>query len=302
MTVAGMSGDRMVEAVDPAEAFAALADPTRVDILRALWEHEATPASFSDLREAVGMADSGQFNYHLSKLLDRFVARTDDGYRLTSAGKHVVGGLLAGAYTGEVTVDPIALDEPCPFCGGDRTFRYDSERVTVDCEGCAVCVAFSAPPGVFSGYDRETVPDVAERYLRGLISQDNRGICPFCEGRVRPHVHPSVADLDGDPPAPVDFEDYPLLQYTCDRCGESVTADVGIGLADHPAVVAFFHDHDVDPREVPLVRFAAGRRQAATVRQDDPLRVAVTFQAGEERLVVVVDADFAVVATERSDR
>ncbi|MEF8884798.1 MAG: helix-turn-helix domain-containing protein, partial [Haloarculaceae archaeon] len=92
-----MDEPRPVETRDPDEAFAALADDTRVDILRALWSDEDQRATFSELREAVGMRDSGQFNYHLDKLVGRFVRKTDDGYELTLAGLYVNGAIEAGA-------------------------------------------------------------------------------------------------------------------------------------------------------------------------------------------------------------
>lgn len=72
----------------PADAFAALSDSNRVAILEALWEADGHEASFSDLRSAVGMRDSGQFNYHLGKLTDQFVRQTDDGtYALSVDGE-----------------------------------------------------------------------------------------------------------------------------------------------------------------------------------------------------------------------
>jgi DNA-binding transcriptional ArsR family regulator len=57
------------EPVTPDEAFAALGDPTRIAILRALFEDPHEPTAFSDLRRAVGVRDSGQFNYHLGELV-----------------------------------------------------------------------------------------------------------------------------------------------------------------------------------------------------------------------------------------
>ena len=43
--------------------------------------HPDDPRTFSELREAVGMRDSGQFNYHLDKLLGTFVRVTEEGLR-----------------------------------------------------------------------------------------------------------------------------------------------------------------------------------------------------------------------------
>ena len=53
-----MDETRLVETADPEEAFAALSDGTRVEILRVLWDAD-DPLPFSELREAVGVWDLG---------------------------------------------------------------------------------------------------------------------------------------------------------------------------------------------------------------------------------------------------
>lgn len=100
------TGDtNIVEAVDPKAAFSVLADGSRIEILRALWKADGQEATFSELRAAVGMDDSGKFNYHLGKLTDQFVHKTAEGYELRSVGRNVVGSLLSGAYTMEARTD-----------------------------------------------------------------------------------------------------------------------------------------------------------------------------------------------------
>ena len=66
----------MITTDETEEAFTALSDATRIGILRTLWDAEDHEATFTELREAVGMRDSGQFNYHLDKLTGRFVTTT----------------------------------------------------------------------------------------------------------------------------------------------------------------------------------------------------------------------------------
>lgn len=63
----------------PDEAFAVLGDESRIDILKSLGEAN-DQLSFSELYERVDTPDSGQFSYHLDKLLGHFVRKTDDGY------------------------------------------------------------------------------------------------------------------------------------------------------------------------------------------------------------------------------
>lgn len=155
------TGEHVTEALDPADAFAALADGTRVAIRQVLCEADGQTATFSELREAVGVADSGQFNYHLDRLAGHFLRRTADGYELALAGRHVVGSLLEGAYTKRGSIGQVPLDRPCPYCGGDRTVRYEDEQVTIDCADCSLAADFGIPPGVFAGHDRGEFPTVA---------------------------------------------------------------------------------------------------------------------------------------------
>ncbi|MFB6271202.1 MAG: winged helix-turn-helix domain-containing protein, partial [Halobacterium sp.] len=64
-----------------ADAFERLSDPVRVELLRELWlEGRHDPVPYAALQDTVGVRDSGRFNYHLQRLTDVFVEKTDDGY------------------------------------------------------------------------------------------------------------------------------------------------------------------------------------------------------------------------------
>ena len=84
-----------------ADAFAALSDPLRVEILQGLSAHTRTTGDpiigFAELRKRVDGRDSGRFRYHLNELRDNFVEKADGGYRLTHAGIQMVGAILAGS-------------------------------------------------------------------------------------------------------------------------------------------------------------------------------------------------------------
>ncbi|MHB9288699.1 ArsR/SmtB family transcription factor [Halobacteriales archaeon Cl-PHB] len=289
-----MNDTSLDEAIDPADAFGALADDTRVEILRALWEVGDQTAPFSELRDAVGMADSGQFNYHLDKLTGTFVRKTDDGYELSHAGRTVVGGLLSGTYTMTREVDSIPLEEPCPFCGGDRTFNYEAEQVVNDCEGCGFQLHYDVPPGVFAGYDPAEFPAVAERYMRILLYHCHHRICPYCEGRTVPSLVSLEATADHD------WDDLPMVEYNCQRCAQEVKADPGTALFTHPAVVAFYHDHGVDVRTDSIMQFVATDTDRTQFLDADRSRASVTFDAGDDALTLTVDADLEVQEIERS--
>jgi hypothetical protein len=283
----------IVDPDDPADAFAALSDPVRVGVLRALWEADDQSASFSELYDAVDVDDSGRFNYHLDKLLGRFVRKTDDGYELALAGRHVVGSLLEGAYTTTDAIDPVQLAEPCPFCGGDRTFHYGGEAVRIECADCPVTTQFDAPPGVFAGHERAAFPDVAARYVRVMLYQSATGLCPYCEGQFRPVVE------TGHGEEVPDVVSVAMARSTCARCEQELVTDLGTALMFEPAVVGFYADHGVDLRDSPLAEVIA-TGENVNIRGRDPLRIAVTYATGDERLEVVVDESLSVQETERN--
>lgn len=297
-----MSNIETIETTDPEDAFAALAGETRIAILRALWEADGQAMAFSELREAVGMRDSGQFNYHLDKLTGRFITETEEGYGLTLAGRKVNGAVDGGAYTMVGSFDPLELPESCPSCGGDRTLRYEDETVTIKCNSCALRAKTGVPPGVFASYDREEVLDAVDRYFRTIYSQLGNGFCWFCEGRVDPSVAPGEAFVDD----PADLEAYPewydelpLVSYRCRRCGVEPTADLGTALADHPAVVSFYYDRGVDVRDHPQWELVAWDPDRAHIRERDSLQAAVTYTADGDDITLVVDDDCDVVSVER---
>ncbi|UIO99967.1 helix-turn-helix domain-containing protein [Halobaculum sp. CBA1158] len=108
---------------DAADDLSALASEHRVAILRELAAADA-PLTFSELRERVGMRDTGRFNYHLGELRGRFVRERDGGYVLGHAGERVVlaaadldpdgAATLAEGRTGGGGGDG---EGACPVCG-----------------------------------------------------------------------------------------------------------------------------------------------------------------------------------------
>lgn len=98
------------------EALEKLANEHRIRILQVLAEADA-PLSFTELRREVGIGDTGQFNYHLTELLGRFVDQTDGGYELNRPGKRVV----VAASDVDLEATAMAPESPwaeeCPVCG-----------------------------------------------------------------------------------------------------------------------------------------------------------------------------------------
>ena len=289
----------LVEAADPETVFGALSDANRVDVLLALWDADG-PTTFSELRDRVGMADSGQFNYHLDKLRGRLVRQSEDGYELTLAGKQIVGAIQAGTVTMEGSIEPIPLDGPCPTCGGGRTLYYEDETVRVACSDCGVVSTTGVPPGVFEGYEREQIPEVVSRYFRTILGHVGQGFCWHCDGQVAATVVP-VSEMITAAEIPAQFHGLPMARYECQRCGVDLTADLGITLLDHPAVAGFFYDHGIDVREESLWSFHATDTDQSQFREREPVRATMTYTADGATLTLVVDEDLDVVSVERGD-
>ncbi|WP_439027290.1 ArsR/SmtB family transcription factor [Haloarchaeobius sp. DT45] len=286
-----------------ADVFGALAAPTRIAILEALWEADGQEATFSELQEAVGIEDSGQFNYHLSKLRGRFVTSEDGTYGLRLAGRRIIGALLSGSYTQTGAAGPAQTDHDCPLCDdGSLTFSYESEEVHVDCDVCEDgIICFPVPPGAFAGYATDHLPDVAERYARTLLHQNRHGFCINCDGRVTGVAAPAgeifpAVDADAGTELPPDA---PFVEYHCDRCGEVATFDLRTVVATEPTVVAFHHDHGVNLEQRPLWEFFALDPNQSTVTDTDPFRAVARFTAGGTTLTVTVDDELGVLDTDR---
>lgn len=100
----------------PDDAFAVLGNGTRMEILRALADADDS-LSFSELRDRVGVSDSGRFNYHLDKLDGHFVTDTSDGYQLQNAGKRVNKAVLSGGLRSRQRWDQRRLTTPVTYAG-----------------------------------------------------------------------------------------------------------------------------------------------------------------------------------------
>lgn len=268
---------------DVEAAFSMLSDETRLDILRALYAADE-PLSFSELRERVGTRDSGQFNYHLGKLTEHFVDQGEAGYELGPAGVRVLGAVFSGSYDGTAHIDPIPIEKACPLCEGALTAGYDESYLAVTCDDCGVEIfTYPAPPGILRDRDREALPLVFSQYVRTLLAQITKGICPNCLGVTESEIgSEETAGNVG-------------VIYHCQYCGLDFTMTVGATLLTRPEVVQFAHDHDIDIQNAPLWEipfvFNADERRV----EDGPGVVEVSVTREDETLRLRLDDTLDVV-------
>jgi len=282
------------DCLPPEEAFSLIANGTRLSILEALWRADSPPVAFSELRSAVGMRDSAQFNYHLSKLTDQFVRKTDEGYDLRHAGEKVVRAVIAGSFTEHPTVDPFPVEGACAWCDGPLEARYDDEMLAVVCTDCEQRHGnYSFPPGGLHDRTDEGVMDAFDQRVRHLHCLAADGVCPECNGRMRTEIRRGgECCLGGALRA----------DHVCGQCGHALCSTVGLSLLDKSPVVAFYDDHGIDLGTRPYWTLEwCVRDQHTAVRSEDPLRVEVETREGGEALRVTLDDDLNVLGAERED-
>jgi len=296
-------------ATDPDEAFVAVANETRFDILRAVWEltraSEGEAATFARIRETAGVRDSGQFNYHLQELMPRFVRKADDeggdgGYVATHAGAQLVGAVVSGVYTDDGTsVDPRPVGE-CPNCGGVIEAGYETEQMHIACADCEVTITdMAAPPILAASRDADELPAACSRYLLTEVERINRGFCPSCSGRIDASVvEPDEGEVGHDESVE-GYEGYLDVVHECRECGARSHAALGAAVIDHPAVVSLYHDAGVDLREAPIWELDGLFDTPGAIVGEDPLRIAVTVEVDGEALDLTLDGDLDVIDYER---
>lgn len=270
------------------DVFSLLGNELRMSILWTLWENSNEPLSFSDLRQEVGVSDSGQFNYHLNKLVGTFVSRTENGYELSMAGWSVIGAILSGVYDESASVDPIPIDARCPECGSEIEAEYKDERVTVKCTNseCGKVVSnFHYPSGALGDYERGELPFVFERWIRSQYSRVVSGFCPNCEGKMEHKIEFPEEDT----------KTKIGLKYRCERCHDEVKASVGTHLLNHPAVISFHYDHDINLKEVPFWDLDWLREENTEIVSDEPPRIRTEIKLDNEVLELTLNENLDII-------
>lgn len=271
-------------------ALGSLANETRLRIVQAMLAGEREPMSFSELKEAVGVEDSGQFSYHLGKLTGRFLRRTGEGYELRYSGLALYHAMLAGIPFGEERPRYFGVGGDCPACGDGLALEFDRDVLTISCPSCdTVLHSVPYPVGGVEGRTDEAVLCAFDRRTRSVIYQAVGGVCPWCAGPMESTLSFDDEDCEEHPPGHV-------VKHECDRCDGGLVTTVGEVLLTHPAVVSFCFDHGVDVGAVPTweLDFCVTDR-AVTVESTDPVRVRVEVELDGDVLELVVDGELSVL-------
>jgi hypothetical protein len=277
----------------PKEAFALVAHETRFNILRGLWDASDDTLTFSELRTAVGNPDAGNFNYHLKRLLGRFVNKNqrEEGdsatYELTVAGGRVMGAIESGGYHQTDRVGPVKVDGSCAGCKGDIEAVYEDDLARVVCHECdAEMLTFPLPAAAVETYDAADLPDLLDRWVRKTNREIRAEICPLCSGRLDGHLVLEDPDLPAERVG---------ASYTCRQCDRTINGTVSAWLDEHPALVQMMMNQGVDPRDCPPWSDKWRERIEEERLETDPPRVVVRYTIDDETLELVVDETVKVV-------
>ncbi len=285
----------------PSDAFAVLGNETRLRALAALLE-DGTPTvrSFSELAEESGADTTAGFAYHLRQLTGRYLRELQEGYTLTDAGVRVARAARAGVYTESIDRDPVPVEDPCPFCG-EQSLEAGARDNTVSM-ACTACdrtlFRLPFPPGGFRSHDDESLPAALDRLYRSRVALLTEGTCPDCGGVASASVGTVDVDDAGwtadDAPG-----ERPQLRLRCEACGYNLRCPVTLGVLEHPAVIAFYHEHASDVRERPI--WNVGGEWREQLLSSDPLAVRVSTALEGDGLELFVAADGSVVESRRFD-
>lgn len=317
MTRGSSAGDATLASAD--DAFAALGNETRVEILQALGEvagfREAEDClTFSELRDRVGMRDSGQFNYHLDKLTGHFIRKTDDGYTLRQAGRRVVEAVLSGAVTEVPDVESAPVDWPCPYCGGPIEVTYDETvpfPVRPYCTECAGLSPYFEPfdhgqlaalrlsPAGFHGRPSRDILQAAVTWTHLEVLAAYNGVCPHCSGPVEHSLSVCETHDVTEGVCPDCGRPYASHLYSyCTNCifdtEGSFAADIALANTE---MLAFLTAHDVNPVTDPWGPVMEDADEE--ILSLEPLEVRFAFTLDGDRFSVTVNDALDIIDVNR---
>lgn len=238
------------------DAFGVLGGETRLQILLALWDAydplaDTSGLSFSELRDRVGTRDSGQFSYHLNKLVGEFVRKDDDGYTITAVGDRLVRAVVGTVGLDEPEVETVDTPDACPLCGGPTELQYSNQHLTFRCTECPGrvgatqeiprgSIARTAPPR--AAFANRTVIETWIAASHDVIHRRDamlQGTCMDCMGPVDRMllVCPDHGG-DGEICETCGHAEVAMVRLVCTVCKQVTAGTAGDVMVRHPDVLA----------------------------------------------------------------
>lgn len=283
-----------IERRSAADTFKLLANETRISILRALSDsREGQP--FSELFDSVPSEDTGNFNYHLNRLMGSFVKKTVDVYELTHAGRMAVGAIFASTYTADVSIEPLPMDWECLQCDGTFVIEGTGTRAHIRCDSCGSGSSISIPPGALQSISRDELSTVLIEWYRAQLQCIRAGFCRVCTGQTDRRLVEGV-DPDADDPTPS------KVRFECQQCGACASISGATLATFHPVIEGFFREHGIDTTlQHPTQMWRELERSRVQTVSRDPLAVEVVFSIDDEIVSARINAH-GTVENVRRDR
>lgn len=313
-----------VTGTDVAGAFELLGNDIRLAILLALWEAKdpALPRSegcdptlsFTELRGRVGLSHGSQFNYHLNRLTEEFVQKTDAGYSLTESAEQLLHAVFAGTLRDRTAFRSKPVDATCDRCGEPLVIDYDEgiryDRCT-SCEGFfpepdfppgTVSAAWCPPAGLLNRTPQEFYRE-NHIWTRHRIFSMLEDACPDCSGTVSTTFYMCEDHhvADGTPcehcgMCGTGFE--AMWLFVCDVCKYVMRSPGLAPILPSMTVRTFFFERGLDLEEC----MDTGQRKRGfdvieriEVVSEDPLEVEVLAELDGDRIEVTLDGEATVI-------
>lgn len=317
--------DLELDGLSPEEAFATLGNEIRLAIIRVLWRAGAVyeyddgsdavgTMSYSELQTEIDIDDNGKFNYHLAKLSPQFVRRTDDGYRLSSAGKQIARTVIAVSGAGRLGFSR-DLGESCPLCGAAVAVSYEDQWLRVSCTECYGLFGDQAPTGTLflTNFPAPglTTRDPEKALAAGLyrcaldITYLMYGICRECAGQISSSV--TVCDTheatDGQSCATCGTPFPVWADMKCDSCGFAKRLPVEMFATGLVLATELTGNPELDI-DSPTVDEAIEllRNNVETDVSTDPLRVSLRIEVETTAVTLALDDGMNIVEFDREPR
>ena len=252
--------------------FELFGNETRRRIMTALWREfefhryvteSQDPIAFGDLRSLTGIRDSGNFNYHLNKLIGTLVDKNEEGYVLTPLGYKLMRSIdRLDEFEYQVRAEQ-PLEQPCPYCSGTLTAEYRRELLRVwcrDCDGLAAGGRFTSveiPATATDDLSMDALLDRAAIELFSKLIRAQYGICWDCLGSVES----DIVLCDAHEPGPdgacpnCDHRYRALVDLSCPSCGNAGQGPLREFAIIHSSTVAFFDRYDAAPDSLGAWRY-----------------------------------------------
>lgn len=314
--------DLDLDGLSPDDAFAILGNDIRLEIIRVLWSADAAyeyddgadtarTMSYSALQTEVDVGDNGKFNYHLSQLSPHFIRQTDNGYRLSGAGKQIARTVIA--ISGAESVDfSTELETDCPLCGASVAAFYEDHWLRIRCTECDGLFGDHAPEGTLF---LTTFPAAglksrgAERALSaGLyrcaldITYLMYGICRECAGPISSSLSRCDAhDPRGNEPCPNCGTPFAIwADMRCETCGFAKQLPVEMFATGLSMATGVIDNQAIDMHSIAFDEAIDLLQNRVETRvSKDPLRISVIIKGETKAFTVTLNNDMDVVDFEQ---